>query len=48
MLKNIIDLLQLHTYEGVSDRIEIAKGKNSFPKSWKDVFNKIKRHAKLK
>jgi len=48
MLKNIIDLLQTHPFEGVSDRIEIAKGKHAFPYSWKDSWNKIKRYSKLK
>jgi hypothetical protein len=47
MVKNIIDLLQLHPYEGISERVEIAKGKYAFPKKWKDVWNKIKRHSKL-
>lgn len=43
MIKNIIDLLSVHEYYGVSDTIEIAKGKYSIAYTWKDGFKKIKR-----
>lgn len=43
MIKNIIDLLALHEYYGISERVEIAKGKYSIAYTWKDGFIKIKR-----
>jgi len=46
MIKNIVDLLNTSEHYGVSENIEIAKGKNELPNSWKDAFNKIKRHTK--
>lgn len=45
MIKNIIDLLQTNQFYNVSERVEIAKGKNEIVRSWKDVWYKIKRHA---
>jgi len=47
MIKNIIDLLQKDKYYNVSERVEIAKGKYKLPSTWKESWNKIKRHAKL-
>ena len=46
MLKNILQLLQLHEHYGVSENIEIAKGKNELPKTFKKTFNQIKREYK--
>jgi len=46
MLKNIIELLQLHEHYGVSENIEIAKGKNQMPKTWKQGFKQLKRIIK--
>jgi chitinase len=46
MIKNVIELLSLSDYYGVSETIDIAKGKNELPNSWKDAFTKIKRHRK--
>jgi hypothetical protein len=46
MLKNIITLLQLHNHYGVSENIEIAKGKNELPKSFKQGYRQIKRELK--
>jgi pyruvate kinase len=34
----------IHKYLGISDNIEIAKGKYALPNGWKDVWYKIKRH----
>jgi hypothetical protein len=46
MLKNIITLLQLHDHYGVSENIEIAKGKNELPKSFKKTVPQLKRIIK--
>ena len=43
MLKNILDLLKLDDYYGVSPLIDIAKGKYEAPRTLKEVKNKIKR-----
>ena len=43
-MKQILELLTLDEYNGVSERIEIAKGKYQVPFTWKDVWYKIKRH----
>jgi len=43
MIKLIIDLLQVNPYYGVSERIDIAKGKNAIPKTWKGLWENIKR-----
>lgn len=48
MIRDIIDLLNTSEFYGVSDNIEIAKGKYEIPTGWKDSFNKIKRHSKTK
>lgn len=46
MFKNIITLLQLHDHYGVSENIEIAKGKNELPKTFKKTIPKLKRLIK--
>ena len=43
MIKLIIDLLQVNQYYGVSKRVDIAKGKNEIPYTWKQGLEKIKR-----
>jgi hypothetical protein len=43
-MKEILELLALDEYNGVSERIEIAKGKYQIPFTWKDVWYKLKRH----
>jgi hypothetical protein len=48
MIKDIIDLLNTDDYYGVSDDVDIAKGKYALPHSWADAFSKIKRHSKSK
>ena len=47
MIKNIIDLLTMDEYYGVSKNIDIAKGKYSLPVTWKDVWVNIKRRIWL-
>lgn len=48
MLKNIITLLHLYPAYNVSERIEIAKGKNAIPKTTSQAWDKIKREFKYK
>jgi hypothetical protein len=43
MIKNIIDLLGTSEHIGVSERVEIAKGKYELPYTWKGVWYKLKR-----
>lgn len=44
MLDTLVELLKLDEYKNVSERVEIAKGKYQLPRTWKDVWYKIKRH----
>jgi hypothetical protein len=48
MIQNILDLLNANDFYSVSENVEIAKGKYQIPNGWKDSFNKIKRHSKIK
>ena len=43
MIKQVIDLLKADKHYGVSERVEIAKGKYSISHRWRDGFEKIKR-----
>ncbi len=43
MIREIIDLLNTNHFYGVSERIEIAKGKHEMPLTWKEGLYKIKR-----
>lgn len=45
MLKNILDLLKLDDYYGVSPYIDIAKGKYEAPATLKEAINKTKRRT---
>ena len=47
MIRQIIDLLQLHSWNVKSEIIEIAKGKNELPKNFKGVIKKNKRAWQL-
>lgn len=42
-MKDIIDLLMIKEYYGVSRKIDIAKGKYSIPYSWTQGWKQIKR-----
>lgn len=44
MISKIIDLLANGNHYGISDRVEIAKGKYEIPYTWKNVWYKIKRY----
>lgn len=43
MIKNIIDLLNTSEFYGVSENVDIAKGKYEIPLTWKDTWKNIKR-----
>jgi hypothetical protein len=43
MISEIINLAQSNRWVGVSENVEIAKGKNKFIRSWKQLLNQIKR-----
>lgn len=43
MIAQTIKLLQSGKWYGCSETIEIAKGKNAIPKTWKATKEKIKR-----
>ena len=43
MIKSVIELLGMDNYYGVSERVEIAKGKYQISRTWKDGLKKIKR-----
>ena len=46
MIKEILNLLMMDNHYGVSETIEIAKGKYELPNSWTSTFNQIKRDIK--
>jgi hypothetical protein len=43
MIKNIIDLLAMGEFYGISREVDMAKGKYKIPYSWKEVKQQIKR-----
>jgi len=43
MVKELIDLLILDEYYGISKNIDIAKGKHEQPTTWKGIWKHIKR-----
>lgn len=47
MIAETVKLLQSFHWLGCSETIEIAKGKNSIPKNWKQAKEKIKREKWL-
>lgn len=48
MIKEIINLLQISEYYGVSKKVDIAKGINSVPKTYKEIWVLWKRNWKSK
>ena len=42
----VLKLLNIDEFYGVSENIEIAKGKYKMPESWKEGFKQIKRYEK--
>lgn len=43
MIKNVIDMLAMGDFYGVSEEVDIAKGKYKFPKTWKELKQLLKR-----
>lgn len=43
MIKNIIDLLNINDWYGVSENIDIAKGKYRAVRNWSEVKKQLKR-----
>ena len=43
MIDNIVELLNTKEFYGVSENIDIAKGKYQIPFTWKDTWKNIKR-----
>lgn len=43
MIKTIIDILQTNNFYGVSENVDIAKGKYAIPYTWKALGKNIKR-----
>jgi len=46
MIKQVISLLMTIDHFNQSEIIEIAKGRNEIPKTWKKGFRQIKREMK--
>jgi len=48
MIKGIIDMLKISEFVGVSENIEIAKGKHEVKSSVKDIWKQSYREFKVK
>lgn len=48
MIKNIIDLLQVSDWYGISHNIDVAKGMYKAPKNWKETLSVVERIKKSK
>jgi hypothetical protein len=48
MIKNVIDILNTNEFYGVSERVEIAKGKYKYPTTFRDLWKKFVRYYKMK
>ena len=46
MIREVISMLMMENHYNRSELIEIAKGKNEIPKTWKKGFEQIKREVK--
>lgn len=47
MIDNILKMLKISKYYGISENIEIAKGKYKIPNSIKEVFEQARRKNKM-
>jgi hypothetical protein len=48
MINYVMQLLKITQYYGISESIEIAKGKNKIPKTVKEIFEQARRLNKIK
>jgi hypothetical protein len=48
MISNVLNMLRLGNHYGLSENIEIAKGKYKIPTTVKEVFNQAIRERKMK
>ena len=48
MIADIIRLIQADKWEGLSDEVEIAKGKYEIPTTWRKMINLIRRKWQTK
>ena len=48
MMKGLIEMLNASKYYGVSERVEIAKGKYQIPITWTDGWRKLIREIWLR
>lgn len=48
MIKEIIDMLKLSDHVGISENIEIAKGKHELKESVRDIWKQSFRELKVK
>jgi len=46
MIQQILELLKASNHYGESEFIEIAKGKNKLPETWKEAYKQHKRQLK--
>ena len=46
MIGTILKILKQDDFYGISEEIEIAKGKNKIPKSYPEIINQAKRKLK--
>jgi hypothetical protein len=48
MIGKIIELLKITDYYGISENVEIAKGKYKIPNTVKEVFEQARRYKHMK
>lgn len=46
MITKVIEILTSREYQNVSEAVDIAKGRDKTPKTWKDFKKWFKRNAK--
>jgi hypothetical protein len=48
MITNVLNMLRMSHHYGISENVEIAKGKYKIPTTVKEVFNQAIRERKMK
>lgn len=48
MITNVLNMLRMSNHYGISENVEIAKGKYKIPTTVKEVFNQAIRERKMK